>query len=51
MPLHNEEESAATLVERVMAAPLPPGRERENVVADEGSASSSVEEAETVVAR
>ena len=51
VPLFNEEEFVGTLLERVMAAPLPPGLEREIVVADDGSTDSSVEEVEAVAAR
>ena len=51
VPLLNEEEFVGTLLESVMAAPLPPGLEREIDVADDGSTDSSVEEVETVVAR
>ena len=51
VPLFNEEEFVGTLPESVMAAPLPPGLEREIVVADDGSTDSSVDEVEAVVAR
>jgi len=48
VPLYNEEEFVATLLERVIAAPLPVGFEREIVVADDGSTDASVEEVESV---
>ena len=51
VPLFNEEEFVGTLLESVMAAPLPPGLEREIVVADDGSTDASVEEVEAVAAR
>src|ERR1035441_4847218 len=51
VPLFNEEESVATLLERVIAAPLPPGLDREIIVADDGSTDSSVEEVERVAAK
>ena len=44
-------EFVGTLLERVMAAPLPPGLEREIVVADDRSTGSPVEGVKTVVAR
>jgi glycosyltransferase involved in cell wall biosynthesis len=48
VPLYNEEEFVATLLERVIAAPLPEGVEREIIVADDGSKDASVEEVEAV---
>ncbi|MGP0072399.1 MAG: glycosyltransferase [Bryobacteraceae bacterium] len=48
VPLYNEEEFVATLLERVIAAPLPGGFEREIIVADDGSTDASVEEVEAV---
>ena len=48
VPLYNEEEFVATLLERVIAAPLPVGFEREIIVADDGSTDASVEEVEAV---
>jgi SAM-dependent methyltransferase len=43
IPLYNEEEFVAALLERVIAAPLPNGLEREIVVADDGSTDASRE--------
>jgi glycosyltransferase involved in cell wall biosynthesis len=51
VPLYNEEEFVGTLLERVIAAPLPPGLEREIIVADDGSTDASVEEVEAVAAK
>jgi len=51
VPLFNEEEFVGTLLEKVIAAPLPPGLDREVIVADDGSTDSSVEEVEAVAAR
>jgi SAM-dependent methyltransferase len=48
VPVYNEEEFVATLLERVIAAPLPPGFEREVIVADDGSTDASVQEVEAV---
>jgi glycosyltransferase involved in cell wall biosynthesis len=50
VPLYNEEEAVATLLERVIAAPLPAGMKREIIVADDGSTDASVEEVERVSA-
>ena len=50
VPLYNEEEAVATLLERVIAAPLPAGMERQIIVADDGSTDASVEEVERVAA-
>jgi glycosyltransferase involved in cell wall biosynthesis len=43
VPLYNEEEFVATILERVLAAPLPEGVEREIVVVDDGSSDGSAE--------
>jgi glycosyltransferase involved in cell wall biosynthesis len=51
VPLYNEEEFVATLLQRVIEAPLPPGMEREIIVADDCSTDASVEEVERVAAR
>jgi glycosyltransferase involved in cell wall biosynthesis len=48
VPLYNEEEFVATLLERVVAAPLPEGFGREIIVADDGSTDASVQEVEAV---
>jgi glycosyltransferase involved in cell wall biosynthesis len=48
VPLYNEEEFVATLLERVIAAPLPEDVEREIIVVDDGSTDASVQEVETV---
>jgi glycosyltransferase involved in cell wall biosynthesis len=48
VPLFNEEEFVATLLERVLAAPLPPGLDREVIVADDGSTDDSVAQVEGV---
>ena len=48
VPLYNEEEFVATLLERVIAAPLPEGFDREIIVADDGSTDASVQEVEAV---
>jgi glycosyltransferase involved in cell wall biosynthesis len=50
-PLYNEEEFVGALLEKVIAAPLPPGMTMEIIVADDGSTDSSVEEVEAVAAR
>jgi SAM-dependent methyltransferase len=50
-PLYNEEELVGALLEKVIAAPLPPGMTLEIIVADDGSTDSSVEEVESVAAR
>jgi glycosyltransferase involved in cell wall biosynthesis len=42
VPLYNEEEFVATLLERVIAAPLPVGYAREIIVVDDGSTDDSV---------
>ena len=51
VPLFNEEEFVGTLLERVIAAPLPAEWEREIIVSDDGSTDSSAEEVEAVAAR
>ena len=51
VPLFNEEESVETLLERVIAAPLPSEMDREIIVVDDGSTDSSVEEVEAVASR
>src|SRR5215469_5812173 len=48
IPLYNEEEFIASLLRRVMAAPLPDGMEREIIVVDDGSKDGSLEIAEEV---
>jgi len=50
IPLYNEEEYVAALLERVIAAPLPEGVDREIIVVDDGSKDSSVEAVEGVAA-
>jgi cellulose synthase/poly-beta-1,6-N-acetylglucosamine synthase-like glycosyltransferase len=51
VPLYNEEEVVANMLERAIAAPLPVGFEREIIVADDGSTDDSVLEVEAVVER
>jgi glycosyltransferase involved in cell wall biosynthesis len=48
VPLYNEEEFVAALLEQVIAAPLPDGFDREIIVADDGSTDASVAEVEAV---
>jgi len=48
VPLYNEEEFVATLLERVIAAPLPERSEREIIVVDDASTDASVQEVEAV---
>src|SRR5580704_1515769 len=43
MPLFNEEEFVAASIQRVLAAPLPPGLDLELVVVDDGSTDTSAE--------
>ena len=43
IPLYNEEEFVGTLIQRVLAAPLPDGLARELIVVDDGSTDGSVE--------
>ncbi|HWQ53038.1 MAG TPA: glycosyltransferase [Bryobacteraceae bacterium] len=49
VPLYNEEEFIAALLERVIAAPLPDGLAREIVVVDDGSTDGSPEAVEAVM--
>jgi glycosyltransferase involved in cell wall biosynthesis len=49
VPLYNEEEFVATLLERVIAAPLPEGFEREIIVVDDGSTDASLQEVAAVM--
>src|SRR5579883_2480467 len=51
VPLYNEEEFIAPLLERVLAAPLEAGMSREIVVVDDGSTDGSVEIVEAIAAR
>jgi glycosyltransferase involved in cell wall biosynthesis len=48
VPLYNEEEFIATILQRALAAPLPEGLEREIVVVDDASTDGSAEIAEEV---
>ncbi len=48
VPLYNEEEFVATLLKRVIAAPLPLGFDREIIVADDGSTDRSILEVNAV---
>jgi glycosyltransferase involved in cell wall biosynthesis len=50
VPVYNEEEFVVTLLERVLAAPLPDGMEREIIVVDDGSTDNSAELVETLAA-
>jgi glycosyltransferase involved in cell wall biosynthesis len=50
IPLYNEEEFIVALLQRVLAAPLPGGMEREIVVADDGSTDGSLELVKEVAA-
>src|SRR5574340_68450 len=51
VPLYNEEEFVAALLERVIAAPVPGGLEREIVVVDDASSDGSVEVVTALAAR
>ncbi|HXZ88944.1 MAG TPA: glycosyltransferase, partial [Candidatus Binataceae bacterium] len=51
VPLYNEEEFIGALLERVAAAPLPEGCEREVIVVDDGSTDGSGEAAAAAIAR
>ncbi|MBI5281641.1 MAG: glycosyltransferase [Candidatus Solibacter usitatus] len=51
VPVYNEEEFLGELLERVLAAPLPPGFERDVVVVDDGSDDGSGEIAQRYAAR
>jgi len=48
VPLYNEEEFVASLLERVIAAPLPEGFHREIIVSDDGSTDGSVGQVQAV---
>src|SRR5271167_3954854 len=48
VPLYNEEEFIGPLLDRVLAAPLPGGMDREVIVVDDGSTDGSAEIAEEV---
>ena len=50
IPLYNEEEYVGTLLERVLAAPLPEGVDREIIVVDDGSKDASAEIVEDLCA-
>ncbi|MCU1238355.1 MAG: glycosyl transferase, family 2 [Candidatus Solibacter sp.] len=50
VPLYNEEETVAALLEKVIAAPMPEGMDLEIIVADDGSTDASVEEVERIAA-
>jgi glycosyltransferase involved in cell wall biosynthesis len=51
VPLYNEEEFVAPLIERVLQAPLPEGMEREIIVVDDGSRDGSAEIVAELAAR
>ncbi len=51
VPLYNEEEFIVPILERVFAAPLPEGLDREVIVVDDGSTDGSAEAAEEALAR
>jgi glycosyltransferase involved in cell wall biosynthesis len=51
IPLYNEEEFVEALLQRVLAAPLPEGMEREIVIADDGSTDGSLELVKDMAAR
>ncbi len=51
VPLYNEEEFVSPILERVLAAPLPTGIEREIVVVDDGSTDGSAEIVAEIAAR
>src|SRR4051812_32507133 len=50
IPLYNEEEFITELLNRVVAAPLPAGLDREIVIVDDGSTDDSAALAETFIA-
>jgi len=50
IPLYNEEEFIAALLDRVLAAPVPGGMERELIVVDDGSKDGSAEIVEAFMA-
>jgi glycosyltransferase involved in cell wall biosynthesis len=51
VPLYNEEEYIVPILERVFAAPLPEGLDREVIVVDDGSTDGSAEAVQDVLAR
>ncbi|HUJ21812.1 MAG TPA: glycosyltransferase [Bryobacteraceae bacterium] len=51
VPLYNEEEFVAPLIERVLQAPLPQGMSRELIVVDDGSSDGSAEIVADLAAR
>src|SRR6266852_6305708 len=51
VPLYNEEEFVAPLIERVLLAPLPEGMKREIIVVDDGSRDGSAEIVAELAAR
>jgi 2-polyprenyl-3-methyl-5-hydroxy-6-metoxy-1,4-benzoquinol methylase len=50
IPLYNEEEFITILLERVQAAPLPDGLDREIIIVDDGSKDESVAQVEQFIA-
>ena len=50
IPLYNEEEFIAVLLDRVLAAPVPDGMERELIVVDDGSSDGSAEAVQAFMA-
>ncbi len=48
IPVYNEEEYLAAIVDRVLAAPLPDGLEREIILVDDGSKDGSAEAADEI---
>jgi len=51
IPLYNEEEFISALLSRVLSAPLPPGLDREIIVADDASTDGSAERVQEISAR
>jgi len=51
IPVYNEQETVASLIEAVLAAPLPPGIDRELVVVDDGSTDRTLERLEPFASR
>src|SRR5579863_9172346 len=51
VPMYNEEEFIATLLERALTAPLPEGMSREIIVVDDGSTDGSDQIVEQAAAR
>jgi glycosyltransferase involved in cell wall biosynthesis len=51
VPLYNEEEFVAPIIERVLEAPLPDGMDREVIVVDDGSSDGSAEIVAEMAAR